>query len=393
MFGALKKKLKDVISKAAGKKPEEKIEEVSSQHEKIEEKIEEKITELKQIEQAVEEQNLPEEIKKSGEEEKQAFEEVLQETRQVQQPTEKPQQSGASIQSDEKKGISKIFSHVTEKTLTEGDIQGILKDMEIALLENDVSFEVAEKICIDIKAKLLGKNVKRGSVDKIIKESMRRSISEILSQKKPDISKLAEEKSKTGEPYTIMFLGFNGTGKTTTLAKLAHKLSSQRPLLAAGDTFRAASIEQLEEHSRRLGMKVIKHTYGSDSAAVIFDARKHAASAGYKIVLADTAGRSHSNINLMDELKKIVRVNNPDLKILVLDSLTGNDIYEQARLFDNAVGVDAIILTKADVYEKGGAALSASYTLGKPVLYIGTGQSYEDLVDFNAEEVTKRLLE
>jgi fused signal recognition particle receptor len=164
-------------------------------------------------------------------------------------------------------------------------------------------------------------------------------------------------------------------------------------VIAAGDTFRAASIEQLEEHAKKLGLRVVKHRYGADSAAVIFDARKHAASAGSRLVVADTAGRSHSNANLMDELKKVVRVNKPELKILVLDSVTGNDIYEQARLFNDAVGVDAIILTKADVYDKGGAALSAAYTINKPILYLGTGQGYEDLAEFNAEDVVKSLLD
>jgi fused signal recognition particle receptor len=180
---------------------------------------------------------------------------------------------------------------------------------------------------------------------------------------------------------------------TTTIAKFAHKLKKYRPVLAAGDTFRAAAIDQLEEHGRRLGVKVVKHNYGADSAAVIFDAVKHAASVGSKVVLADTAGRSHSNVNLMDELKKVVRVNKPDLKVLVLDSITGNDIYDQSQLFNEAAGVDAIILTKADVYEKGGSALSASYTIKKPILYLGTGQNYDDLKDFVPEEIVKNLLE
>ena len=179
---------------------------------------------------------------------------------------------------------------------------------------------------------------------------------------------------------------------TTTLAKLANNLKQYNPILAAADTFRAASIEQLEEHGRRLGVRVVKHTYGADAAAVIFDAKKHAAATGSKLVLADTAGRSHSNVNLMDELKKVARVNQPDMKILVLDSVTGNDIYDQCRLFNDAVGVDAIILTKADVYERGGSALSAAYTLKKPILYIGVGQEYTDLKEFKPEEIVKNLL-
>lgn len=179
---------------------------------------------------------------------------------------------------------------------------------------------------------------------------------------------------------------------TTTLAKLAHKFKHFKPVLAAGDTFRAASIEQLEEHGRRLGVKVIKHRYGADSAAVIFDAVKHAKAASSKLVLADTAGRSHANVNLMDELKKVIRVNKPDLKVLVLDALAGNDIYDQARLFDQTVGVDAVILTKADVYDKGGAALSAAYTLKKPILFLGVGQEYKDLQPFDAKKIVESLL-
>jgi fused signal recognition particle receptor len=180
---------------------------------------------------------------------------------------------------------------------------------------------------------------------------------------------------------------------TTTLAKLARMLKEFEPVIAAADTFRAASIEQLEEHSRRLGFEIVKHKYGADSAAVIFDAKKHAAASGSKLVLADTAGRSHANVNLMDELKKVCRVNKPDMKILVLDALTGNDIYDQAKLFNDAVGVDAIILTKTDVYEKGGAALSAAYTIKKPILYLGTGQNYEDLKEFSPEAIANMLLE
>src|SRR3989338_7515140 len=240
------------------------------------------------------------------------------------------------------------------------------------------------------------------SLDKIIEETkpdFESQIQKKIEELEDLRDKVAEEEIDIDErrrnkdgPFTIMMVGFNGTGKTTTLAKLAHRLKEYNPILAAADTFRAASIEQLEEHGKRLGLRVVKHTYGADSAAVIFDAKKHAAAAGSRLVLADTAGRSHSNVNLMDELKKVARVNNPDLKILVLDSVTGNDIYDQCNLFNEAVGVDAIILTKADVYEKGGAALSAAYTLKKPILYIGTGQNYDDLKEFKPEEIVKNLL-
>ena len=285
--------------------------------------------------------------------------------------------------------LEKVTKKVTETKLSAGEVDKFAGELQVALLQNDVSLETAEQICDEVKEQLAGKSVKRGEAEKAIKEALKNAILGALKQEKAGI----EELVKSRELTTVIFFGFNGSGKTTTIAKLAHKFRSYKPVVAAGDTFRAASIEQLEEHSKKAGFDLIKHTYGSDSAAVIFDAKKHAASKGSRLVLADTAGRSHSNANLMDELKKVVRVNKPDLKILVLDSLTGNDIYDQSKLFNDAVGVDAIILTKADVYEKGGAALSASHTIGKPILYLGTGQGYGDLEEFDAEKIVKNLMD
>ncbi|MBI2173292.1 MAG: signal recognition particle-docking protein FtsY [Candidatus Aenigmarchaeota archaeon] len=287
--------------------------------------------------------------------------------------------------------FSGLIKKVSEKRLEEKDVDKVARELHLTLLENDVSMETADRISEDLKKELVGKNVPRGKMEDAIKDALRNSMLDVLRQEKPDINKLIKE--KRGEPFVIVFLGFNGTGKTTNLSKLASMMKEHRPVLAAADTFRAASIEQLEEHGRRLGMKVVKHTYGSDSAAVIFDAKKHAAASGSRLVLADTAGRSHANVNLMDELKKICRVNKPDMKILVLDSLTGNDIYDQVNLFNDAVGIDGIILSKADVYDKGGAALSAAHTSKKPILYLGTGQNYEDLKEFDPEEIINSLLE
>jgi len=192
-----------------------------------------------------------------------------------------------------------------------------------------------------------------------------------------------------------MFLGFNGSGKTTTIAKVAKLLikGKHRPVLAAADTFRAASIEQLEFHGDKLGIGVIKQKYGADPAAVVFDARKHAESSGLDVVLVDTAGRMHTNVNLMDELKKIARVNSPDLKILIVDSLTGNDVVEQVRMFDAGVGIDGMILTKMDVNEKGGSVMSACYVSKKPVMFIGTGQGYDDIEEFDPKKFVSKLLD
>ena len=185
----------------------------------------------------------------------------------------------------------------------------------------------------------------------------------------------------------------NGSGKTTTIAKIAKLLQENRlkVVIAASDTFRAAAIHQLQEHADRLGVKLIKHDYGSDPAAVAFDAIKYAEAHGIDVVLIDTAGRLHSNVNLMAEMEKVARVAKPDLKIFVGESITGNDCVEQARSFNNAIGIDGIILAKADVDEKGGAAISVSYVTKKPILYLGTGQEYDDLEPFSAEAVVDSL--
>ena len=286
--------------------------------------------------------------------------------------------------------IEKLKKAITEKEIEDKDISPLLEDLQTGLLESDVALEVSEKICGDLKLNLIGRSLARGKVSEIVKESLRASVREILNQKPINIFALAKEK----KPLKIIFLGFNGTGKTTTIARLGFLFKEKRfePVLAAADTWRAAAIEQIEHHGKKLSIPVVKQKYGADPAAVIFDAVKFAESKKLDVVLADTAGRSHTNSALMDEMKKIIRVNKPDLKILVLDSLTGNDAVEQARLFNEAVGVDGLIFTKADVYDKGGALLSAAYTLKKPILFIGVGQDYKDLKEFEVEEVLKILL-
>ncbi|MBR9703298.1 signal recognition particle-docking protein FtsY, partial [Candidatus Woesearchaeota archaeon] len=189
------------------------------------------------------------------------------------------------------------------------------------------------------------------------------------------------------------FIGVNGSGKTTTLAKIANLLQEEdmRVIMAASDTFRAAAIDQLQEHADNLGVKLITQGYGADPAAVAFDAIKHAKAKFADVVMIDTAGRLHSNTNLMAELEKVIRVAKPDLKIFIGESITGNDCIEQAKEFDRLVGIDAIILSKADVDEKGGAAISVSYVTGKPILYLGTGQSYGDLTPFDKEKIIRSL--
>jgi fused signal recognition particle receptor len=204
---------------------------------------------------------------------------------------------------------------------------------------------------------------------------------------------IQEIKNKKEKPYIIAFFGINGSGKTTSIAKIANMLKENRIscVLAASDTFRAASIEQLQQHADKVGVKMIKHSYGADPAAVAFDAIKHAKAKNIDVVLIDTAGRMHSNQNLLDEMRKIIRVAKPDLKIFVGESITGNDCVEQAKTFNEAVGIDGIILAKADVDEKGGAAVSVSYITKKPIMYLGVGQKYSDLQEFDSGIVVKGL--
>jgi len=390
MFGFLKKKLQDAVAKVTGKiekeepkKPEKAEEKKEPAAERLEAEIEQHIEEMKEVEEKVHAEHIPGDSILLKEEERE-LEEAKKEVGEIREVKieKKPEKA-------EKPAPRGLLKRIVEKTLSESDIENILKELELALLESDVAVEVAERISADVKTALLGQNVRRGKTEEIIRTALRDSILDVLSQERIDIERKIKEKDG---PFLVAIVGFNGAGKTTTLAKLAHHFKHYKPILAAGDTFRAASIEQLEEHGRRLGVEVVKHKYGSDSAAVIFDAMKHAKAVGARLVLADTAGRSHANVNLMDELKKVVRVNKPDLKVLVLDALTGNDIYDQARLFDQAVGVDGVILTKADVYEKGGAALSAAYTLKKPILFLGTGQEYKDLQPFSAQKIVENLL-
>ena len=258
----------------------------------------------------------------------------------------------------------------------------------MALLENNVSVEVIEKIKEDLSKELVDKPLPR-DVPKKIEETLSKTLNEILTFDKID----RLEKAKGKKPLIITFFGINGTGKTTSIAKLANyfKENNLSVVLAACDTFRAAAIQQLEEHANKLEVKMIKHDYGSDAAAVAFDAVKYAEKKGIDVVLIDTAGRLHSNTNLMAELEKIIRVTNPDLKIFVGESITGNDCIEQARKFNELVEMDGAVLTKADIDEKGGAPLSIAYTIKKPILFLGMGQEYKDLEEFDKKVILDRL--
>lgn len=290
---------------------------------------------------------------------------------------------------------SGLFTFATHKTISEKDIDDILFELELALLEGDVAIEVAEQIIKSVKEDLVGRKIKRRSdVAEFTREALKKAISDILVVDGPNLKELVQEAKKTGEPLKVMFVGVNGTGKTTTISKIADHYVKEgyTPVIAASDTFRAGAIEQISYHAENVGVKIIRHQKGADPAAVAYDAVEHARARKKELVLIDTAGRMQTNINLMDEMKKIQRVVKPDLAIFVGDALTGNDAVEQARKFDDAVGVDGIILTKADADAKGGAALSIGHVINKPILFLGVGQGYGDIMEFHPDWMVEQVL-
>jgi len=279
------------------------------------------------------------------------------------------------------------------KRISEGKLEEVLYELELALLESDVAQPVVERIKSYMMDELTGVKVKRSTdLDTAIADSLRSAIRKVLSVRTIDFDDYIKRAEK---PAVIMFVGVNGTGKTTAIARIAYRLKNNgySCILAAGDTFRAGAIEQLEKHAQKLDLKLIKHKAGADPAAVAFDAVEHAKARRKDVVLLDTAGRMQTNINLMDEMKKIKRVAKPTMVIYVGDSLAGNDAIIQAQKFDEAVGIDGVILTKIDADAKGGAALSIAYTIGKPILFVGTGQEYPDLTPFDPDWMTARLFE
>jgi fused signal recognition particle receptor len=295
-----------------------------------------------------------------------------------------------------KSGLKGLVTKVTTTELKPENVRPILSDFKMNLVENDVAFPVAERICGEMEQRLNNVQVKRiEDRKKIVEKNLREVLLETMqTNNKIDLLKAIEDKRKKAEPFVIVFVGINGTGKTTTIAKVCHFLNKNKysAVIACSDTYRAGSIEQLEEHAKRLGARMIKHAYGADPAAVAYDTISHAKAYGINVVLIDTAGRMQTNQNLMNELAKIKRVVKPDLTILTVDSLIGNDAVTQAEEFQKCVGIDATILTKVDADVKGGSALSVTYITQKPILFIGTGQKYDDLEEFKPETFVQMIL-
>jgi len=298
-----------------------------------------------------------------------------------------------TTQETQAKSVDEISEVVDEsgRRLKDDVLDDLLHELEMELLQADVALPVAESISKSVRNELSGKRIDKSfDIETAVKLALKAAVKEVLSGNKLSLNDRMKAKPP---PFVIMFVGINGGGKTTAIAKLASRMQKHgfSCVLAAGDTFRAGAIEQLTIHSQNLGCKIIKHQEGSDPAAVAYDAVEHAKARKKDVVLIDTAGRMQTNTNLMDEMKKIRRVAKPDLVFFVGDALAGSDAVEQAKRFDAAVGIDGVILTKIDADAKGGAALSIAKTIGKPIVYVSFGQEYDEFRKFDADWMVDRI--
>ncbi|MCQ2961640.1 MAG: signal recognition particle-docking protein FtsY [archaeon] len=350
------------------------------------------------------EDEVPEEVGESVEEAEESVDEEADEEAEVEEEAEEEKESkrsffrrGKKDKSDDEEKEEKsggFLSFIKEKSISEDDVEDILFELELGLLEADVAMDVSSVVVESVKNDLVGQKIKRSSdIEEYTYQALKNAVAKIIDVEGKSMTELLEEKVAQGEPLVVMLVGINGTGKTTTIGKLSNYYIKKgyTPVIAASDTFRAGAIEQVQYHADNLGVKLIKHEKGSDPAAVAFDAVQHAKAKGKELVLIDTAGRMQTNTNLMDEMKKIRRVSKPDLVVFVGDALTGNDATEQARKFNEAIDIDGVILTKADADSKGGAALSVGYIIKKPILFLGMGQSYDDIKEYDADWMLEQI--
>jgi fused signal recognition particle receptor len=356
---------------------------------KIGSKIDEKAVAIEPVEEVVEsleELESPVEVSPSPEEE-------------VNSKTELPAEETKPVSEEENKNNKKFGFAQKAKALVferefildEDDLEEPLWDLEMALLESDIALSVSEAIVSSVKSQLVGTRRRIGSnTGNIVEDALKNAIYDVMSANVFDLDEFVKNAEK---PVHIVFIGINGTGKTTSIAKLSKRFKDQgmSVVVAAGDTFRAGAIDQLAIHANKIGVKIIKHQEQGDPAAVIYDAMQHAKAHDVDVVLSDTAGRMHTNINLMEQLKKVCRVAPPDLIIFVDEAVAGNDAVERAAQFNDAVPISGSILTKTDADSKGGAAISIAYITGKPILFLGMGQGYDDLRKFDPQWFVDQL--
>jgi fused signal recognition particle receptor len=298
-------------------------------------------------------------------------------------------------------GLRKSFNFLTEKILlseiSEDYAKKYLEEFKLYLIENEVAVEAADKIIEETLSSLKKLKVKRFSskkevLENVLKEIVRSFI--IKPEESKNIKKVIENNIKSGKTTIILFVGPNGGGKTLTVVKIANYLLKNgfESVIACSDTFRAGAIEQLKKLAEKIKIRVISRGYGHDSASVAIDAINSAKANEIPVVLIDTAGRTEIDRNLLEEMKKIKRVSNPDLTIYVGDSLSGNAIIQQIKEFDKYVGIDGVILTKIDADVKGGTIISVGYAAKKPIMFLGNGQELDDIIEFNEENVFKKIL-
>ena len=300
----------------------------------------------------------------------------------------------AAGDAEEGRGLTeraKLFA--TGKTvIDEEDLQSHLDDLEFALLGSDVELQATREILDGVEENLVGETRRRlESTGNLVQDALREALYDVISVGQFDFDGRIQEVDK---PFVIIFTGVNGVGKTTTIAKMARYFEERglSTVLANGDTFRAGANEQLEQHAENLDKRVISHEKGSDPAAVIYDAVEYADANEVDVVLGDTAGRLHTKDGLMDQLAKIDRVIEPDMTLFVDEAVAGQDAVTRAREFDDASDIDGTVLTKADADSQGGAAISIAHVTGKPILFLGTGQEYDDLERFDPERIVDQLL-
>jgi fused signal recognition particle receptor len=274
-------------------------------------------------------------------------------------------------------------------------LENILEELETDLLMADMGHDAVSDVMATLRGSLIGARLNRkADLSEVIEKALRASLLSLLQAGYWDFDKTVKSFSSQGGPVSIMMVGVNGTGKTTTSAKLAHRLKNQgySVVLAAADTFRAGAIDQLANHAERLGVRCIRSQRGGDAAALARDAVESATARGEDIVIIDTAGRMQNKINLMEELRKVHRVTRPHLVLFVADALAGNDAVVQAREFQRMLSFDGAVLCKLDTDAKGGAALSISHTTGRPIVLAGVGQGYDDLRDFDPDWLIDSIL-
>lgn len=401
MFGKIKDRLKGIFNKTeeiVEENPDEIVEEVKD---KPEEKEDTNSKIKNQKSKSNKEKKNKEVSSKNEKIESEKPETPKPKTEQQPDKTEISQEETPSVQSEDKEEkktgfFGKAVNIIKKKKITEDDFNGIWLELEIFLLEINIAYEIVEKIESKLKDKLIDNSYSRFGLSNAIKEVLVEEIQAVLESREADFIKQIKTHNQLEEgPVKVLVLGVNGTGKTTTIAKVVKNLRDNNLtcVVAAADTFRAAAVEQLDEHSKKLDFKLIKHKDGSDPAAVAYDAIEHAKAKKIDVVLIDTAGRMPNNSNLMLELQKIKKVSKSQMAVFVGDSISGNDLIDQINLFDKGVTIDGVILTKVDTDEKPGSIVTTAYSIEKPIYFLGVGQTYEDLVKFDSKEIAEKLFD